>query len=385
MDRAPNGSTNYQAPGGLVTREPVILLLTLIMVSFSLIMIYSTTGVGTLGSGGDPHYYLKRQAVAVGIGLVAMMGVSFLSVDFLKRISPFCYLAALGALGVTLIPGISNTAGGATRWVYFGPVRFQPGELVKVLMVVFWAGFYDRHQDSLHTFKQGVVVPVVLTIPLALLFLLQPDFGSVVVLVSITMLMGLVSGVRLGYFVGSAVMAALVALPLVLTSPYRMKRLLAFLSPLSDPSGKGYLLVQSLIALGSGKVTGLGMGRSQQKLHYLPAAHTDFIFAVIGEELGFVGCVMLIGMFLVLMWRSLRIGMRFSNDVFCAALAIGLGMLIVLPALLNMGVVTGLLPTKGMVLPLIGYGGSSMVVSLTTIGMLLGLFRVSQLRGITRK
>jgi cell division protein FtsW len=368
----------------LITFEPLILLLTIMLVFFSLVMIYSTTGVKTLGSGGDPFYYLKQQSVSVLTGLLLMVILAFMPVSVLKRFSPYAYPLGILILFLTIIPGIGSKAGGATRWLTIGSFRCQPGELTKVLTIIFFAGFFDRHAHRLERFRQGVVVPILLLIPIAFLYLLQPDFGSTVVVVTVILLMGIVAGIKISHFLICGLTAASVALPLILISPYRLKRIIAFLSPLSDPAGKGYQLVQSLIALGSGQTTGIGIGRSQQKLHYLPAAHTDFIFSVIGEELGFIGCLSVIAIFSLILWRCLRIAMMSSDDIFLSTLAAGLGLLIVLPALLNIGVVTGLLPTKGMVLPLVGYGGSSMLVSLGAIGLVLAIFRANQLRGVAR-
>jgi cell division protein FtsW len=205
--------------------------------------------------------------------------------------------------------------------------------------------------------------------------LLQPDFGSSAVIVVVVLSMALSTGVRLSHLAFCSLAVIFAAAVLVAISPYRMMRIVSFLSPFADASGKGYQLIQSLIAVGTGQLSGVGLGGSQQKLFFLPAAHTDFIFAVISEELGFVGGIFVIFGFLVFMWRGLLLAKSVRHDTFLFALAVGLTMMIVAPALLNVGVVIGLLPTKGMVLPLVGYGGSSLMACMAVVGLLLGIRR----------
>jgi cell division protein FtsW len=221
----------------------------------------------------------------------------------------------------------------------------------------------------------GIVKPFALVSSVAALLLLQPDFGSSAVIVLVVLGMALASGVRLWHMVLCTIAAALCLGTLVLISPYRMMRVVSFLSPFADASGKGYQLIQSLIAVGTGQLSGVGLGSSQQKLFFLPAAHTDFIFAVIAEELGFIGGVVVIAAFLVILWRGLALARSVGHDTFLFAAAVGLTLLIVVPALLNVGVVVGLLPTKGMVLPLVGYGGSSLMTCMAVVGLLLGIRR----------
>jgi cell division protein FtsW len=362
--------------------EPFLMAIVSLMVLFSVVMVYSTTGVSTPGSGGDPGYYVKRQLLALILGIVCGTVAYYLPLGVLRRWSPMGYPLAIFCLLMVLIPGLGVASGGAQRWLYLGPLRFQPGELVKVLFVFYLAGYFERHEADLGKFINGVVKPMLLVVPVGFLFLMQPDFGSFAVILCLSFSMAMVAGVRVAHFMICGITALLAITPIILISPYRMRRLLAFISPFDDATGSGYQLVQSLIALGSGEFLGQGLGRGQQKLHYLPAAHTDFIFAVIGEELGFVGCVAVLIAFSIILWRSLKLAHRFADDVFLCTLVVGLALFLVLPAFLNVAVVTGLLPTKGMVLPLIGYGGSSMMVSLTGVGLLLNLFKVAQLRSL---
>lgn len=370
-------SREVQKPLGI---DVVILSLTLLLVGFSLVMIYSTTGVVSQEKYGDAFFFLKRQGVAVLVGLILMAGCAAVPHKLIRTLSPFCFPLAIFLLVLTLIPSIQDEAGGAHRWIVLGPLRFQPGELVKVLFTVFMGGYFARHSPHIEEFWKGLCVPLLYAGVIAGLFLLQPDFGSAVVVVLITIGMALVAGVKLRFIFGGALVLALLGATLILVSPYRMRRIASFLSPFEDASGKGYQLIQSLIALGSGNLSGVGLGGSQQKLFFLPAAHTDFIFSVIGEELGFIGCGAIIVAFLVFLWRGLSIARRHIDDTFSYVVAVGLTLLIVVPELLNTGVATGLLPTKGMVLPLIGYGGSSVVSCLIAIGLLLSLSRAANER-----
>lgn len=345
----------------------------LLLVGFGLVMVYSTTGIVSQGKMGDSLFFAKRQLISAVLGGVVMVTCMQVPLGLLRRIAPYLLLASLFLLLLPLTPGIADRAGGASRWVKFGPIRFQPAEFVKVFMVIFMAGFLSRHEHNLRHFVTGIVKPLGMVSLAAGLLLLQPDFGSTAVIVVVILSMLLASGVRLSHMVLCSVVVACVMGLLVLISPYRMMRVVSFLSPFADASGKGYQLIQSLIAVGTGQVNGVGLGGSQQKLFFLPAAHTDFIFAVISEELGFVGGVCIIFAFLLVMWRGLLIARSVRHDTFLFALAVGLTMMVVAPALLNVGVVIGLLPTKGMVLPLVGYGGSSLIACMGVIGLLLGV------------
>ncbi len=367
----------FKAP---LVADRLLLFTTLALVAFSVIIIYSTTGILSQEKFGDTLFFVKRQLLAAALGIALLLIISRVDLEWLKKISPLCLLLSLFLLLLTLIPGVGSVGGGASRWIHLGPLRFQPGELVKVMMVVFMSGFFARHEDDLERIGFGVVKPLMLVGTIAALFLLQPDFGSASIVVMVTLAMMLVSGTRIRYFIAAGVGIAFLGGLLILNSPYRLARVLNFLTPWKDASGKGYQLVQSLIAVGSGEINGVGLGAGQQKLFYLPAAHTDFIFSVIAEELGFIGCLAVISAFLIILWRGMALSKRVVADTFSLSLSVGLTLLIVLPAFLNMGVVIGLLPTKGMVLPLVGYGGSALVCSLMTVGLLLAVIRNYQSR-----
>jgi cell division protein FtsW len=363
---------HLRAPSPL---DLVLVSTVLLLVGFGLVMVYSTTGIVSQEKLGDSLYYAKRQGLSAIIGFLFMVVVSRVPLGLLKKASPYLLVASLLLLLLPLTPGIADRAGGASRWVKFGPVRFQPAEFVKVLMVVFMAGFFTRQEHRVRSFIDGIVKPFGMVGMVAALLLMQPDFGSSAVIVTVTLAMALACGVRLSHMALCTLAVCVAAAILVWISPYRMMRVVSFLSPFADTSGKGYQLIQSLIAVGTGQLTGVGLGGSQQKLFFLPAAHTDFIFAVISEELGFIGGLCVIAGFLVVLWRGLLLAKGVRHDSFLFAMAVGLTMIIVAPALLNVGVVIGLLPTKGMVLPLVGYGGSSLISCMGVVGLLLAVKR----------
>jgi cell division protein FtsW len=376
MDFASALSTNrlkeLRAPSPI---DYLLVVTILLLVGFGLVMVYSTTGIVSQGKLGDSLFYAKRQLISAVLGGVVMVTCMQVPLGLLRRIAPYLLVASLLFLLLPLIPGIADRAGGASRWAKFGPIRFQPAEFVKVFMVIFMAGYLSRHEQQISSFISGIVKPFSMLALVAGLLLLQPDFGSTAVIIVVLLAMLLASGVRFTHMAFCCVVVGFVMGLLVFISPYRMMRVVSFLSPFADASGKGYQLIQSLIAVGTGQLYGVGLGASQQKLFFLPAAHTDFIFAVISEELGFVGGVCVIFCFLVVMWRGLLIARSVRHDTFLYALAVGLTMMIVAPALLNVGVVIGLLPTKGMVLPLVGYGGSSLIACMGVVGLLLGIRR----------
>ena len=361
-------------------RPPIItdftmLMVTILLVGFSLVMVYSTTGVVSQEKFGDEFFYVKRQGVAAVIGIALMFLFSRVKIDSLRKISPHCFWVALFLLVLPVLPGIGDRAGGASRWAGIGPIRFQPGEFVKLFFIIFLSGYFARHEEKIAGFVWGMIKPMAFASILGVLFLLQPDFGSTTVLFIVTIATATAAGVRLRYIFGAGIACVSGMGALVVLSPYRMRRIVSFLSPFDDAAGKGYQLIQSLIAIGTGQLSGVGLGSSQQKLFFLPAAHTDFIFSVVAEELGFLGAVTLIAAFLIFLWRGMTLAKKLSEDTFKYCLATGLTLVIVIPALLNVGVTTGVLPTKGLVLPLVGYGGSSIVASLIGVGILLSLWR----------
>ena len=347
-----------------------------ILLGLSALMVYSTTAIISQELYGDSLTYIRKHLLHMVVGLFALYVGYSVNPAFLRKVSPLLLLLATFLLILVLVPGVGKVAGGARRWIAAGPLRLQPGELAKLCVLLYFAGYIGRHRRELRNFISGALVPFFVTAALGLLLLLEPDFGSAAVIMLIVLCQLLVGGSRLShlFFLGAGAAASLVFL--IASSSYRMRRFTAFIDPFEAPDGSGYQLVQSLIAVGSGGMSGLGLGAGKQKLFYLPAAHTDFIFAVIAEELGLIGAIFVLSLFFVIALRGFHHARRLSADPYLSSLCIGLTLLIVLPAFLNISVVTGLLPTKGLVLPLVGYGGTAMVISLVTIGILLRLTKM---------
>jgi cell division protein FtsW len=275
-------------------------------------------------------------------------------------------------LVLVLLPGLGVSVNGSRRWLRLGPLSFQPAELAKLALVVYLAAFLARKRDELGEFWRGMVPPLAVGGTLAALVLAQPDLGSCLTLLVLTVGLLFLAGAptrSLALLVGPALSLAALA---VWLAPYRMRRVFAFLDPWQDPRGSGFQIIQSWLALGGGGLTGRGIGESKQKLFYLPEAHTDFIFAVLGEELGFLGAAAVVVLFAVLVWRGLRIGIR-AADPFGAYLALGITVLVATQTLVNLGVVTGMLPTKGLPLPFLSFGGSALLMTMLATGMLLNI------------
>ncbi len=347
-----------------------LLAITVGLVVFGIVMLYSTTANVAETRFGDSLFYVRRQIAAAIVGFAALFFVARMRIEMIERWVPAFFGLSVILLGLTFVPGLGDAAGGAQRWLKLGPIRFQPGEFVKLGVILFLARYWARQHEVVSEPFRGLLLPLGIVAAVAAMFLKQPDFGSSSIIFLCALGMSLIAGVRLRYLFVGASMAMVAAAILVLVSPYRMARIASFLSPLSDPAGRGYQLIQSLVAVSSGGMSGVGLGESQQKLFFLPAAHTDFIFSVIAEELGFVGAIAIMSAFLALLFRGLRLARSLEQGSFSSLVVVGGTLLVVIPAMLNIGVVTGLLPTKGLVLPFVGYGGSSLLSSLVTIGLI---------------
>ena len=341
---------------------------------FGLLMVLNTTYFPGLERTGDPFHFFKAQLghVALGLGLLALL--SQLSVKGLKRlVVPLAVIAVVGLIAVW-IPGLGLVRGGARRWVRIGPVLAEPSELAKLALVFFLADFLSRRQEKMARFKTGPLPAFAAVGPVALMVLSQPDFGNTVMIAMLVFAMLYAAGARpahLGAAGGGAV--AILALQAV-AKPYRMRRLSAFVNPWRTAQGAGFQLVQSFIALGAGGAWGVGLGADRQKMFYLPQAHTDFIFAVVGEETGLIGAIAVLALFGAIMVRGMRIAHE-EPDAFASLLAVGLTALLSMQAVVNTAVVIGLLPTKGLPLPFMSYGGTAMVMAMAALGAMLALAR----------
>jgi len=360
---------------GVGRADASILGAALVLIGLSLLMVFSTTAITAEQLGLEPTYYLKRHLAHVLVGLLLIAGLLRLRREHLLQAAPIIFLGAILLLLLLAVPGVGRSAGGATRWIMLGPISFQPGELIKIALVLYFSSYVARNEFRLKNFRVGLAMPLLIVGAVCGLLLMQPDFGSSVVILLVMASLLLYAGVPLGRLLLVGVFAGGAGVALIASSPYRLRRVQAFLDPFEDSSGSGYQLIQSLIAVGSGGLSGLGLGASEQKLFYLPAAHTDFIFAVIAEELGLIGASAIVFVYLFIAYRGFRLAFKLQDQLFFGALALGSTLLIIVPALLNVGVVIGLLPTKGLVLPLLSYGGSATVMSCALIGILLLLSR----------
>jgi cell division protein FtsW len=343
-----------------------------VLLSTGVVMVYSASAIVAADRFHDPYFFLKKQLFWALLGSACLW--LMLRLDYRRlegAVLPLLVVAGL-LLVLVLIPPIGQAINGTRRWIRLGPVSFQPAELAKLALVVYLAAFLAKKRDVLGDFRRGLLPPLAVAGALAALVLAQPDLGNCLTLITLTITLLFLAGGRLKHLG----FVLLPALPLtvfaVWAAPYRLRRITAFLDPWADPRGSGFQIIQSWLALGNGGVLGQGIGASKQKLFYLPESHTDFIFAIIGEELGFLGAAAIVALFVVLVWRGLRIGLR-APDPFGAYLALGITVLIATQTLVNLGVVTGTLPTKGLPLPFISFGGSALLVTMLSTGVLLNI------------
>ena len=332
---------------------------------------------------GDAFYYPRRQLANLFLGIGAGTALAFVPLTALEKSSRWLFLTGIALLVLVLLPGFGREINGSVRWLVLGGVQGQVSEWVKWVSVVYLAGYIARHRPTIRSSATAMLtVLTVFAVPCALL-LLQPDFGSAAMIIVFAAGMMFLAGARIGQFLLASALVFIAGAALVAASGYRVKRFLGFLHPWEDPLDSGFQLTQSLIAMGRGEWFGVGLGASVQKLFYLPEGHTDFLFAVIAEELGLVGTLSVIALFSTVIWRAFHIGCEAAarSAHFAAFLVYGVGFWFGLQAFINMGVTMGLLPTKGLTLPLMSYGGSSLVVMCMALG---SLFRVHHENAVTR-
>lgn len=357
--------------------DPLLLAAVLGLVGLGLVMIYSASAITAQEKLGDSFYFLKRQAVAAGLGLFGMAVAMRLGYRRMARLAyPLLVIAVLLLIAV-LVPGLGTVVGGARRWLRVPGLSLQPAEVAKVAWVIYLAYSLAKKRDKVKHFSIGFVPHLGIAALLVLLCMLEPDFGSSVALLFLLFVMLFAAGAKLSYLVGMVLAAIPLAYTAIATSPYRMKRITAFLDPWANRQGSGYQVAESLMSIGSGGVTGLGLGDGRQKLFFLPEAHTDFIFAIIGEELGLIGVGALILLYAVVIWRGLRAALN-ATEAFGTYLGLGIVALISFQAITNMAVAMGVVPTKGLTLPFISYGGSSLIVLMGAAGLLLSISATAQ-------
>lgn len=352
------------------------------LLTIGLVMVTSASMPVAQQSYDSSFYFILRQGTFALIGIVAVLMCLTIPTKYWQDLGANWLIVGLILLVLVLIPGIGHVVNGSRRWIIFGPVAIQVSELVKLCAVMYISGYLCRHGEDVKNSLEGVLKPIFALGLMGVLLLLEPDFGATVVIFVTALGMLFLAGARLRWFYVLIIGAALAAAALVVFSPYRMARFLGFLHPWNDALGTGYQLSQSLIAFGRGGIFGVGLGNSVQKLFYLPEAYTDFILAVIGEELGVIGVLLVLFLFGLLVWRGLNIGKTAhqQNHMFDAFCAYGLTFWLAMQVIVNFGVNIGLLPTKGLTLPFISYGGSSLVVDCMVIGIMLRIDLQNQMR-----
>lgn len=355
--------------------DPVLLAIVTTLLFGGLVILASASISISDNTTNDPFFYVSRQAVAALLGGAAGFVCLFVPIRFWMSTGPLMLLIAFALLLVVLVPGVGYSANGSTRWIRLGVLNLQASEPARLCLMIYLAGYLVRQNKSIREQFSGFLKPIAVLVIASSLLLLEPDLGAAIVLVATAFAMMFVAGARFRDFTLFAGLGFVAAMLLVVTKEYRLERLTGFMDPWADPFDTGFQLTQSLIAIGRGEWFGVGLGDGVQKLFYLPDAHTDFVFAVFAEEFGLLGSLFLISLFALLLWRVFRLAMRAATAerYFEAYLAIGIGTWLGLQAFINLGVNMGLLPTKGLTLPLVSYGRSSMIVAMISIGI---LFRI---------
>lgn len=352
----------------------LIVVPVLVLAGLGLVMVYSSSAVYADRLHHDPTYFVVRQGARVLCGLLALWVAVHVSPAVWRQRSGWLFVAAVCLCTAVLIPGIGVTRGGARRWLDFGVAMFQPSELAKIAVIVLLASVLARRESQPAARRISLLVPMLLAQVLVGLLLLEPDLGTALVVELVTAVMIFVAGVRLRALALLALMASPVFYHLVVGTPWRLRRLLAYIDPWAYRQTVGYQVTEAMISMGSGGATGLGIGEGRHGLFFLPEAHTDFILAIVGQELGLAGVVLVLSAYVVLVGRALYLGVV-SETAFARYLAVGIGAVIGVPALFNISVVMGLLPTKGLPLPFMSYGGSHVLAGLFLVGVLLRLSR----------
>ncbi|MEM7434592.1 MAG: putative lipid II flippase FtsW [Myxococcota bacterium] len=343
------------------------------LVAFGVVMVYSASAVYANRMYADGAHFLVRQTLFAAAAFVVLATASHVDLKLIRRLTyPVLLLAVVLMLAVAL--GFGKSAGGATRWISVGPVNVQPAELAKLAMILWLAHSLAKKAHRVRTFSIGFLPHVIVMGLLMLLCLAQPDFGSAVMIALLTFVVLFAAGAKAGYLLGGVLVALPIGYAAIASSPYRMRRIRAFLEPFEHRQGAGYQITESLMSFGSGGWTGVGLGDSRQKLLFLPEAHTDFVSAIVGEELGFLGVAVLCGAFAWVVFRGLRAAWR-AHDEYAGYLAAGMTLFIGLQAFTNLAVAMGLLPTKGLALPFVSYGGSSLLVNAAAVGLILNVSR----------
>ncbi len=360
----------------------ILFVIIIILLSLGIVMVLSASAPSAIAETGNGYSYVIKQLRAAIIGIVLMLIISKIDYRIYKNFYWIIYGISVSILLLIFVPGLGISSNGATRWInLFGLGQFQPSELTKIGLIVFYAGYLTDHKSELKSFWKGFVKPLVFIIPpIGILFFFQNHLSASLVIGAITCVMMIMAGCRLVYFVIGGLLGALaitvgvIALQATGKGGFRIKRIMSFMDPWADATEVGWQAVQSLYAIGSGGLFGVGLGESKQKYLYIPEPHNDFIFSILAEELGFVGCVIVILLFAIFIWRGILIAIK-SPDMFGSLLATGITALIGIQVIINIGVVTSSIPNTGMPLPFFSYGGTALLILLCSCGVLLNISR----------
>lgn len=364
---------NFRAVLGQPLNYDVKLLFpVLFLVGIGIVLVFSASSALALKKFGTDSYFLKKQALFALLGVVTLVICRHFPYRFLRYLAYPLLILALVFLAAIHIPEFGYSAGGAIRWFRFKSFTFQPSEFARFAMIIYLAYSMSRKMDKIKDFYVGFLPHALVFGMFAALIIIQPDFGSVVILGAVFWIMLFAGGVRISHLMASLFLIIPIAYYLMVNAEYRIKRIMSFLNPWQYPADEGYQIIHSLMAFGTGGIWGTGIGKGYQKLFYLPEPHTDFIFSVIGEELGLLGVLTILGLYVLIFWRGISIA-RNSRDSFGSFVAIGLTTAIGLQVCVNTGVALGLLPTKGLTLPFLSYGGTSLLINMASIGILMNI------------
>lgn len=352
--------------------DMVLLAVVIALLVIGIIMVYSASNVWSDYKFDDQFYYLKRQLLFAVTGIIAMLFFTFIPYTTWRKYSNVLLLACFILLILVLVPGIGMVRGGARSWIGIGAFSIQPSEFMKLGLIIFLSALLSEKQKYITSLTKGFLPCLLLIFSSFGLIMLQPDLGTGIVLVLTCVTMLFIAGARISHFVGLGIIGLAGFTYLIISAPYRINRIIAFLNPWEDPLGDGFQIIQSLYAIGPGGLMGLGLGNSLQKYFYLPEPQTDFIFAILAEELGFIGGLALIILFFLLLWRGIKIALE-SADPFARYLAFGIIAMLCIQAMINISVVIGLIPVTGITLPFLSYGGSSLTLTLCSVGILLNI------------
>lgn len=348
----------------------VFIVLISIFIITGLTFIYSSSSVYALEKFGSAHYFVKKQLIGCAIGLVALIICKYLPLEFIKQLTPLAFYSSLFVTALTILPKIGQSIHGSHRWIYVAGISVQPSEFLKVTFIMYLAYLLSKKENKLSSFFYGFLPLLFILAVTCVILLKQPDFGQTVTLCITSFMLFFIAQCRTKHIASTLGLLLPLGGILIYIKPYRIKRVLTFINPWADPHGSGFQIIQSLIAIGSGNITGLGLAQSKQKFFYLPMQHTDFIFSIIAEETGFIGSSLLILLYILFLYCGIKLS-SLLKDSFCFYTSLGFILLISLQTVINLFVATGLMPTKGLGLPFISYGNSALICNLAMLGIII--------------